>query len=225
MTFKRPLLAAEATLGSSVSNNNESWSYLFYTNKVTPDCPVEYQPRLNELQGLYNDHPGGTILTDLGLPITAGSGNWWTYEMSTTDALTWYYGVINLKTGQSTTTINGYALMLCLTQPHSAPASLTLSSTAYDEGRTASNGGTPTSSVKKGEMLPIVVTIKDANGNPVGGEGVTLKRVQAKSRSGISVSSNTVDDLILDEVTPTSARISFNQNTSAWSGFTAVMAR
>ncbi|MCG2969026.1 hypothetical protein, partial [Escherichia coli] len=80
----------------------------------------------------YNDHPGGTILTDLGLPITAGSGNWWTYEMSTTDALTWYYGVINLKTGQSTTTINGYALMLCLTQPHSAPASLTLSSTAYD---------------------------------------------------------------------------------------------
>ncbi|EFN7534476.1 RatA-like protein [Escherichia coli] len=220
VTFKRPLLAAEATLGSSVSNNNESWSYLFYTNKVTPDCPVEYQPRLNELQGLYNDHPGGTILTDLGLPITAGSGNWWTYEMSTTDALTWYYGVINLKTGQSTTTINGYALMLCLTQPHSAPASLTLSSTAYDEGRTASNGGTPTSSVKKGEMLPIVVTIKDANGNPVGGEGVTLKRVQAKSRSGISVSSNTVDDLILDEVTPTSARISFNQNTSAWSGFT-----
>ncbi|EFN9425063.1 RatA-like protein [Escherichia coli] len=219
VTFKRPLLAAEATLGSSVSNNNESWSYLFYTNKVTPDCPVEYQPRLNELQGLYNDHPGGTILTDLGLPITAGSGNWWTYEMSTTDALTWYYGVINLKTGQSTT-INGYALMLCLTQPHSAPASLTLSSTAYDEGRTASNGGTPTSSVKKGEMLPIVVTIKDANGNPVGGEGVTLKRVQAKSRSGISVSSNTVDDLILDEVTPTSARISFNQNTSAWSGFT-----
>lgn len=220
VTFKRPLLAAEATLGSSVSNNNESWSYLFYTNKVTPDCPVEYQPRLNELQGLYNDHPSGTILTDLGLPITAGSGNWWTYEMSTTDALTWYYGVINLKTGQSTTTINGYALMLCLTQPHSAPASLTLSSTAYDEGRTASNGGTPTSSVKKGEMLPIVVTIKDANGNPVGGEGVTLKRVQAKSRSGISVSSNTVDDLILDEVTPTSARISFNQNTSAWSGFT-----
>ncbi len=51
VTFKRPLLAAEATLGSSVSNNNESWSYLFYTNKVTPDCPVEYQPRLNELQG------------------------------------------------------------------------------------------------------------------------------------------------------------------------------
>ncbi|WP_148959406.1 hypothetical protein, partial [Escherichia coli] len=50
------------------------------------------------------------------------------------------------------------------------PGELTLSSTAYDEGRTASNGGTPTSSVKKGEMLPIVVTIKDANGNPVGGE-------------------------------------------------------
>ena len=49
---------------------------------------------------------------------------------------------------------------------------------------------------------------------PVGGEGVTLQRAQAKSRSGIRPS-NTVDDLILDVVTPTSARISFNQNTSA----------
>lgn len=220
VTFKRPLLAAEATSGSAVSNNNESWSYLFYPDKATADCPLEYQPRLNELQGLYNDHPGGAILMDLGLPITAGSGNWWSYEMSTPNALTWYYGVINLKTGQSTTTINGSALMLCLAQPHSAPASLTLSSTAYDEGRTASNGGTPTSSVKKGETLPLVVTIKDANGNPVGDEGVTLKREQAKSRSGIAVSSNTVDDLILDEVTPTSARISFNQPASTWSGFT-----
>ncbi len=34
VTFKRPLLAAEATLGSSVSNNNESWSYFFIPIKL-----------------------------------------------------------------------------------------------------------------------------------------------------------------------------------------------
>ena len=33
-------------------------------------------------------------------------------------------------------------------------------------------GGFPHVICEKGEMLPIVVTIKDANGNPVGGEGV-----------------------------------------------------
>ncbi|HCD1805883.1 TPA: RatA-like protein [Escherichia coli] len=222
VTFKRPLLAAEATSGSSVGSNNESWSYLNVNDRATSDCSLEYQPRLNELQGLYNDHPGGAIQTDLGLPVAAGSGNWWAYEMSIPNpsGSVWFYGIINLKTGQSSTTSSGFALMLCLTQPHTVPASLTLSSTAYDEGRTASNGGTPTSSVKKGETLPLVVTIKDANGNPVGGEGVTLKRAQAKSRSGISVSSTTVDDLILNEVTPESASFSFAADLASWSGIT-----
>lgn len=220
--FKRPLLAAEATSGSSVGSNNESWSYLNVNDRATSDCSLEYQPRLNELQGLYNDHPGGAIQTDLGLPVAAGSGNWWAYEMSIPNpsGSVWFYGIINLKTGQSSTTSSGFALMLCLTQPHTVPASLTLSSTAYDEGRTASNGGTPTSSVKKGETLPLVVTIKDANGNPVGGEGVTLKRAQTKSRSGISVSSTTVDDLILNEVTPESASFSFAADLASWSGIT-----
>ncbi|MCV5197935.1 DUF823 domain-containing adhesin, partial [Escherichia coli] len=86
----------EATSGSSVGSNNESWSYLNVNDRATSDCSLEYQPRLNELQGLYNDHPGGAIQTDLGLPVAAGSGNWWAYEMSIPNpsGSVWFYGII-----------------------------------------------------------------------------------------------------------------------------------
>lgn len=109
--------------------------------------------------------------------------------------------------------------MLCLAQPHSKPSSVTLTSIAFDETRTASNGGTPSASAKKGETIPLVVTVKDQNGNLVSGEGVTLQRAQAKSRSGIRPSS-LADDLIVDVVTPTATRISFAQDTAKWLGFT-----
>lgn len=109
--------------------------------------------------------------------------------------------------------------MLCLAQPHSKPSSVTLTSVAFDETKTASNGGTPSASAKKGETIPLVVTVKDQNGNLLSGESVTLQRAQAKSRSGIRPSSS-ADDLIVDVVTPTATRISFAQDTAKWLGFT-----
>lgn len=217
VTFKRPLLAAEATTGSSVNGNNETWSYIYSTQKATADCSLEYQPRLSELQGLYDDHPNGALTKDLGLPIA--SGNWWIYELLNSNGSSWYYQVFNLSTGRVSSALSPVALMLCLAQPHSKPSSVTLTSIAFDETRTASNGGTPSASAKKGETIPLVVTVKDQNGNLVSGEGVTLQRAQAKSRSGIRPSS-LADDLIVDVVTPTATRISFAQDTAKWLGFT-----
>lgn len=217
VTFKRPLLAAEATSGSSVNGNNETWSYISNTQKATADCPLEYQPRLSELQGLYNDHPNGAITTDLGVPTTAG--NWWTYEL-TLSGTSWYYQVINLKTGQPSSSLYPSALMLCLTQPHALSSSVTLTSAAFDETKTASNGGTPSASAKKGETIPLVVTVKDQNGNLVSGESVTLQRAQSKNRTGNKPSSTSADDLIVNVVTPTAASISFAQDTAKWLGFT-----
>nr|HEK5738209.1 RatA-like protein [Escherichia coli] len=217
VTFKRPLLAAEATSGSSINGNNETWSYISNTQKATADCPLEYQPRLSELQGLYNDHPNGAITTDLGVPTTAG--NWWTYEL-TLSGTSWYYQVINLKTGQPSSSFTASAQMLCLTQPHALSSSVTLTSAAFDETKTASNGGTPSASAKKGETIPLVVTVKDQNGNLVSGESVTLQRAQSKNRTGNKPSSTSADDLIVDVVTPTAASISFAQDTAKWLGFT-----
>ncbi|EIB3169968.1 RatA-like protein [Escherichia coli] len=217
VTFKRPLLAADATTGSSVNGNNETWSYIYSTQKATADCSLEYQPRLSELQGLYDDHPNGALTKDLGLPIA--SGNWWIYELLNSNGSSWYYQVFNLSTGRVSSAISPVALMLCLAQPHSKPSSVTLTSIAFDETRTASNGGTPSASAKKGETIPLVVTVKDQNGNLLSGESVTLQRAQAKSRSGIRPSSS-ADDLIVDVVTPTATRISFAQDTAKWLGFT-----
>ncbi|HIA3647162.1 TPA: adhesion domain-containing protein [Escherichia coli] len=217
VTFKRPLLAAEATTGSSVNGNNETWSYIYSTQKATADCSLEYQPRLSELQGLYDDHPNGALTKDLGLPIA--SGNWWIYELLNSNGSSWYYQVFNLSTGRVSSALSPVALMLCLAQPHSKPSSVTLTSIAFDETRTASNGGTPSASAKKGETIPLVVTVKDQNGNLLSGESVTLQRAQAKSRSGIRPSSS-ADDLIVDVVTPTATRISFAQDTAKWLGFT-----
>lgn len=219
VTFKRPLLAAEATSGSSVMSNNESWSYLSSTLKATTtDCPLEYQPRISELQGLYNDHPGGAILTDLGLPVT--SGNWWAYELEMASQTIWDYQTLSFNTGQVSKSANISALMLCLTQPHPAPATITLTSPALDNERSISNGNRPSVSAKKGETIPFVVTVKDQYGNLMAGEPVWLDRSTAKNRSGASVSA-TADDLVLNEITPTAATVSLTSDTAVWNALTS----
>ncbi|MHA6500773.1 Immunoglobulin-like domain BIg-containing protein, partial [Escherichia coli] len=202
---------------SSAASDVYKRQYIYSTQKATADCSLEYQPRLSELQGLYDDHPNGALTKDLGLPIA--SGNWWIYELLNSNGSSWYYQVFNLSTGRASSALSPVALMLCLAQPHSKPSSVTLTSVAFDETKTASNGGTPSASAKKGETIPLVVTVKDQNGNLLSGESVTLQRAQAKSRSGIRPSSS-ADDLIVDVVTPTATRISFAQDTAKWLGFT-----
>ena len=91
----------------------------------------------------------------------------------------WYYQVFNLSTGRVSSTLSPVALMLCLAQPHSKPSSVTLTSIAFDETRTASNGGTPSASAK-GRDNPVSRDSKDQKWQLVSGEGVTLQRAQAK---------------------------------------------
>ncbi|WP_137647650.1 adhesion domain-containing protein [Escherichia albertii] len=218
VTFKRPLLKAEATSGSSISSNGEVWLYMSNSQNLTStDCPLEYQPRSNELLDLYNDHTNGAIMTDLGLPMNAG--NWWDYDMVTPSGLSWYYQTISLRDGTIAQKGSTSALMLCLTQPHPAGASVTLTSSALDDARTVSNGGRPSASVKKGNPLPIVVTVKDRDGNPLAGEAVTLRRDNAMSRSGAVV--NTIaSGMLLTELAPVSATFTLDSHGTQWLGFT-----
>lgn len=80
VTFKRPLLKAETSSGSSISSNGEVWSYMSNAQNLTStDCPLENQPRSNELLDLYSDHPNGTLMTDPGYPymqVTGGPMIW-----------------------------------------------------------------------------------------------------------------------------------------------------
>ncbi len=183
VTFKRPLLKTETSSGLSISSNGEVWSYMSNLQNLTStDCPLENQPRSKELLDLYSDHPNGAIMTDLGLPMNAG--NWWAYDMAILGTTTWSYQTVSLRTGAIAKNSATNALMLCLAQPHPAGVSVTLTSSALDDARTLSNGGRPSASVKKDNPLPIVVMVKDRDGNPLAGEAITLRRDNAMSRSG-----------------------------------------
>lgn len=220
VTFRRPLLKAEATSGSSISTNGngEVWSYMSNVQNLTStDCPLENQPRSNELLDLYNDHPNGAIKTDLGLPIYAGK--WWAYDMVMPDLYTWQYQTVSLSAGDIAKSSANNALMLCLTKPHPAGVSVMLTSSAMDNARTLSNGGRPSASVKKGNPLPIVVTVKDRDGNPLAGEAVTLRRGSAMSRSGTGVNT-AANGMTLTELTPVSAEFSLAAHDTQWQGFT-----
>ncbi|HCP0517483.1 adhesion domain-containing protein [Escherichia coli] len=220
VTFRRPLLKAEATSGSSISTNGngEVWSYMSNVQNLTStDCPLENQPRSNELLDLYNDHPNGAIMTDLGLPIYAGK--WWAYDMVMPDLYTWQYQTVSLSAGDIAKSSANNALMLCLAKPHPAGVSVMLTSSAMDNARTLSNGGRPSASVKKGNPLPIVVTVKDRDGNPLAGEAVTLRRGSAMSRSGAGVGTP-ANAMTLTELTPVSAEFSLAAHDTQWQGFT-----
>ena len=220
VTFRRPLLKAEATSGSSISTNGngEVWSYMSNVQNLTStDCPLENQPRSNELLDLYNDHPNGAIMTDLGLPIYAGK--WWAYDMVMPDLYTWQYQTVSLSAGDIAKSSASNALMLCLTKSHPAGVSVMLTSSAMDNARTLSNGGRPSASVKKGNPLPIVVTVKDRDGNPLAGEAVTLRRGSAMSRSGAGVNTP-ANAMTLTELTPVSAEFSLAAHDTQWQGFT-----
>lgn len=172
VTFKRPLLKTETSSGLSISSNGEVWSYMSNLQNLTStDCPLENQPRSKELLDLYSDHPNGAIMTDLGLPMNAG--NWWAYDMAILGTTTWSYQTVSLRTGAIAKNSATNALMLCLAQPHPAGVSVTLTSSALDDARTLSNGGRPSASVKKDNPLPIVVMVKDRDGNPLAGEAIT----------------------------------------------------
>ena len=186
VTFKRPLLKTETSSGLSISSNGEVWSYMSNLQNLTStDCPLENQPRSKELLDLYSDHPNGAIMTDLGLPMNAG--NWWAYDMAILGTTTWSYQTVSLRTGAIAKNSATNALMLCLAQPHPAGVSVTLTSSALDDARTLSNRGRPSASVKKDNPLPIVVMVKDRDGNPLAGEAITLRRDNAMSRSGTIV--------------------------------------
>lgn len=218
VTFKRPLLKAEARSGSSIVSNSETWSYMSNLQNLTStDCPLEYQPRSNELLDLYSDHPNGAIMTDLGLPMNAG--NWWAYDMVMLSGMSWTYQTISLRDGSIAQNATTNALMLCLTQPHPAGVSVTLTSSALDDARTASNGGRPSASAKKGSSIPIVVTVKDRDGKPLAGEAITLRRDSALNRSGTMVGTP-ANEMVLTELTPVSATFPLVSNGTQWLGFT-----
>ncbi|EBK4147293.1 hypothetical protein DLO46_24290, partial [Salmonella enterica] len=220
--FRRPLLAAEMTSNSGTYLvNNETWPLVTAANTEkagATGCDVEYQPLSGDLQTLYGDNPDGAIGTNYGWPV-AGNKSWWAADRAPN---TGYYQFINLNSGDKGTASSSTATgaQVCLVEPHtSTPASITLTSTAMDGAKNAAV-------VEKGSAMPLTVTVKDSNGNPVANVGFTLSRGDSKNRAGTVVTDGDVaadagaDDLMLKALTPASASQSMTTTGIVFTGTT-----
>ena len=125
---------------------------------------------------MYNDHPNSKIETDLGLPLLSGA-NWWAYDQVQSGSK-WDNQSISFIDGKwrqdvSTTITN---LILCLVDPHPKAEMIELTSTAFDTGTQAAKA-------KKGDALPVTVTVKDSAGKTVPNVAFTLTRGDALPRN------------------------------------------
>lgn len=74
--------------------------------------------------------------------------------------------------------------------------------------------------VKKGEAIPLTVTVKDRAGNPMPNEPFTLSRSDAESRNGTAYTVNGADDLTLQALSPSLSTTSMTTTSVVFSGVT-----
>ena len=182
--FERMKLWAEmgATSGggyslTKVNINNESWPAPYITQRYLPEltpCESARYPSLDELQSLYNRYPNGSIVNEIGWPVKQNSYVWWTNADCPAGANS--CESFDFNTGQLVTVSKSRAFQACLVHPHSTVSTVTLTSTAFDSTAKAAK-------VKKGEAMPVTVTVKDSAGKPVPNVAFTLRRGDASPRN------------------------------------------
>lgn len=182
--FERMKLWAEmgATSGggyslTKVNINNESWPAPYITQRYLPEltpCETARYPSLDELQSLYNRYPNGSIVNEIGWPVKQNSYVWWTNADCPAGANS--CESFDFNTGQIVTVSKSRAFQACLVHPHSTVSTVTLTSTAFDSTTQAAK-------VKKGEAMPVTVTVKDSAGKPVPNVAFTLRRGDASPRN------------------------------------------
>nr|WP_126440650.1 DUF823 domain-containing adhesin [Kluyvera intermedia] len=130
----------------------------------------------SDLQALYNKYPNTELETAYGWPLSSGR-NWWAVDLSSTGQ----YQSLNLSTGTSNATTSSTTMQMqaCRTTPHAPqPATIELTSSVFD-------AASQYAKVKKGETIPLTVTVKDVNGSPAANAAFTLSRGDGVSRSGL----------------------------------------
>lgn len=218
VTYTRPKLQSEVPSGVGFYNkNNEYWAHPTAVQAQTAGatgCDPTYQPLLSDLQALYNKYPNTELETTYGWPLSSGR-NWWAVDLSSTGQ----YQSLNLSTGTSNATTSSTTMQMqaCRTTPHAPqPATIELTSSVFDEAGQYVK-------VKKGEIIPLTVTVKDVNGSPAANAAFTISRSDGISRSGLVKTTDNkgaTDDLALEELTPTPATTVLGTKASTYSGVT-----
>lgn len=212
LRYQRPHLQAEAPSGVNyITVNGEKWAAPTGVQTYTAGqsaCDFEYMPLMNDLKALQQLYPDGALEDQFGWPVKTGK-LWWSADLNSSKA----HQAINLKTGQISAPTST-SLQACLVNARNVPASITLTSTAMDAEKGAAVA-------KKGEAIPLTVTVKNRAGVPIANEPFTLKRGDANDRLDIKYTWNTTaDDLTLQELTPSPTTKSMTASGNVFSGVT-----
>lgn len=221
--FKRPLLRAELSSTADTSGyteNNESWyTWSRYPNlyqDAASPCDRLGLPTVNDLQTLYTDYPNGALTTTLGLPVA--SGKYWGAGNSVPDAThsDSQFQYVRLSDNNTLTTkANTATAQLCLAKRRDLSIELTSSAMNADKGAPVA---------KKGESLPLTVTVRDGSGTPQPNTAIRLGRDLSADRAGVVDGSSGGGGMVLTSVAPSTGSMTFNCTvsscTSYWYGMT-----
>lgn len=220
--FKRPLLRAELSSTADTSGyteNNETWyTWSRYPNMyqdTASPCDRLGLPTVNDLQTLYTDYPNGALTTTLGLPVA--SGKYWGAGNSVPDAThsDSQFQYVRLSDNNTLTTkANTATAQLCLAKRRDLSIELTSSAMDADKGAPVA---------KKGESLPLTVTVRDGSGTPQPNTTIRLGRTLSIDRAGV-VDGSSGGGMVLTSVAPSTGSMTFNCTvsscTSYWYGIT-----
>ncbi|EAM3196521.1 hypothetical protein D7Y87_11220 [Salmonella enterica] len=205
--FARPLLRAElssTTDTSGYSANGETW-YTWsrypnlYQDSASP-CDRLGLPTMDDLKTLYSDYPQGGLTAAFGLPLAAGK-YWGAGDSKVNDthsANNFQY--IRLNTGETTTTsTNTATAQLCLTKRR--VLSIALTSSAMSAEKSAALA-------KKGEKIPLTVTVTDGDGTPQPNVPIRLGRGNySQNRAGGDENGSNSDMLLTPIAPPADAKV------------------
>lgn len=204
--FARPLLRAELSSTTDTSGylaNGENW-YTWsrypnlYQDSASP-CDRLGLPTMDELKTLYADYPQGGLTAAFGLPV-AGGKYWGAGDSKVNDThSTNNFQYIRLNTGDTTTTsANTATAQLCLAKRR--VLSIALTSSAMNAEKSAALA-------KKGEKIPLTVTVTDGAGTPQPNVPIRLGRGSySQNRAGGNENGSNSDMLLTPIAPPADAK-------------------
>ncbi|MEB7740624.1 DUF823 domain-containing adhesin [Escherichia coli] len=205
--MKRPLLQKEGGTANGIDINNETWMKQTFSDAlagVNGGCGVKLAVS-GDLASLYAAYPDRKLNTDEGWPlqllsVTADADNkYWAQDQvpSRYQLLSQYVNMADGTVG-TTSTASEEHLQICSQTAPAQPAQIEMTST------TAFNAEKAAVVVKKGESIPVMVTIKDSAGNPVPNALFQLSRDYSTNRAGVNqdASAGWADDVAVTEFLP-----------------------
>ncbi len=217
LTFARPRLAAEVSSpDGTLTENNEVWSRVSQANTSSTSkggCGANMLPRRSQLNALYDANSGNAVQTVHGWP-TQRQPYW---SSSPADQVPHYY-TIALNDGARTVGGSTAVYVSCLTTANNPASSITLEVVDPAQWNAAANAA----KLKKGETLQVKVTVKDAQGNPLGDMPFTLKRGDGYTRSNEKHIAGSGDALVAPVVINSGLadETSLNDTAAAYSAMT-----